>query len=164
MQSPQSLSLAVFIGGYLDRILRLCNLSYHVVHIDCQSAGGTSPPMAAEGVDYDLSLFLEFPCQVRRYQPPLENLLLCIDERIDVFFVDLACTDEFFHHLVLTIKYMQIRYAFCPRFSVHNFNFYIRHRAGALIQVFVCGRYINKHTFEAGLQILDFIHKFGKQL
>lgn len=35
---------------------------------------------------------------------------------------------------------------------------------GALIQVFVCGRYINKHTFEAGLQILDFIHKFGKQL
>lgn len=60
--------------------------------------------MATECVDYDLALLFEFPCQVRRYQPPFENLLLGIDERIGILLVDLACTDEFPDHLVLPIN------------------------------------------------------------
>ena len=70
--------------------------------------------MTIERVDYDLSPSFEFLCQVRRYQPPLENLPVHIDKGIHVFLVDFTCTDEFFHHLVLSVKHMQIRYAFCP--------------------------------------------------
>ncbi len=70
--------------------------------------------MAIECVDYDLTLLFEFTRQVRRYQPPLENLVVHIDKWIHVFLVDFTCTDEFLDHLVLSIKHMQIRYAFCP--------------------------------------------------
>ncbi len=70
--------------------------------------------MAIESVDYDLALFFEFLCQIRRYQPLLENLVVRIDERIHVFLVDFTCTNQFLDHLVLSIKHMQIRYAFCP--------------------------------------------------
>jgi len=62
--------------------------------------------MAIEGVDYDFALLLEFLRQVRRYQPPLENLVVRIDKRIPVFLVDFTCTDQFLDHLVLPIKHM----------------------------------------------------------
>ena len=124
---------------YASRVLLSCNLLYHAVHVDSLSAGGTSPPMATECVDYDLALLFEFPCQVRRYQPPLENLVVRIDKGIHVVLVDFACTDEFPDHLVLPVKHMQIRDAFCPCLSVHIFKFYIRQGAGALIHVSVRG-------------------------
>lgn len=129
---------------YADRVLLSCNLPNHTVHVDCLSAGGTSPPMATECVDYDLALFFECPCQVRRYQPPLENLAVRIDERVHIFPVDLTCTDQFLDHLVLSIKHMQIRDAFCPRLSVHIFRFCIRQGGGALICYSVRGRYVNQ--------------------
>ena len=62
--------------------------------------------MATECVNYDLTLLFEFLCQVRRYQPPLENLAVCIDKGIHVFLVDFTCTDEFLDHFVLPIKHM----------------------------------------------------------
>ena len=133
---------------YASRVLLSCNLLYHAVHVDSLSAGGTSPPMATECVDYDLALLFEFPCQVRRYQPPFENLLLGIDERIGILLVDLACTDEFPDHLVLPIKHMQIHDAFCPCLSVHIFKFYIRQGAGALICISVRGQYISYPIYQ----------------
>ena len=120
-------------------------LLYNAIHIDCLPAWLSAPPIATECVDYDLTLLFEFPCQVRRYQPPLENLSVRIDERIGVFLVDFTCTDKFLDHLVLSVKHMQIRNAFCPWLSVHIFRFYIRQREGALIgSSLICGVYKQK--------------------
>lgn len=123
---------------YASRVLLSCNLLYCGVHVDCLSARLTPPPMATECVDYDFTLLFEFLCQVRRYQPPFENLVVRIDKGIHVFLVDFTCADEFFHHLVLSVKHMQICNAFCPCFSVHIFRFYIQQGGGALIRVSAC--------------------------
>lgn len=128
----------ILLCRYASRVLLSCNLLYHAVHVDSLSAGGASPPMATECVDYDLSLLFEFLCQVRRYQPPFENLVVRIDKGIHVFLVDFTCADEFFHHLVLSVKHMQICNAFCPCFSVHIFRFYIQQGGGALICLSGC--------------------------
>ena len=106
--------------------------------------------MATECVDYDLALLFEFPCQVRRYQPPFENLLLGIDERIGILLVDLACTDEFPDHLVLPIKHMQIRNAFCPCLSVHIFKFYIRQGGGGF-DLLLCSWAVYMRFYNLGL-------------
>ena len=93
-------------------VLLSCYFLYYVVHIDCLPARRASPPIAIECVDYHFILCFEFSCQVRRYQPPLENFVFGIDERIHVFFINLTCTDKFLDHFVLSIKHMQIRLRF----------------------------------------------------
>lgn len=66
------------------------------------------PTMAIESVDYDLTLFFEPFCQPRSNEPPFENLVVRIDERIDIFLVDFSCTDKFLDHFVLSAEHMQI--------------------------------------------------------
>ncbi len=62
--------------------------------------------MAAERFDYNLVLLSKFPCQVRRDQPPLENLVIRIEERIQIRFIDPACPNQFLDHLMLFAKHM----------------------------------------------------------
>lgn len=106
LQIPKSLYFTNLLCKRTNAVLRSCNLLYRAIHVDCLPARSASPPMAIECVDYDLALLLEFSCQVRRYQPPLENLVVRIDKGIHVFLVDFTCTDEFLDHFVLPVKHM----------------------------------------------------------
>lgn len=68
-----------------DAVLRSCNFLYRGIHVNSLPARSASPPMAIECVDYDLALLLEFLRQVRRYQPPLENLVVRIGQKVPLY-------------------------------------------------------------------------------
>lgn len=110
MQSPQSLSLAVLLGGYLSRISHLCNLSNHIVHIDSLSAGQSAPPTAIVLLDNDLALSFQSFRQPAIDQPPLHDLTC---KRIDILCWQQVLIQHFIHDCGLIRQYAVLNQSPC---------------------------------------------------